>query len=360
MAPLDTGNVMNLRLVDPLADRVGPSPTDFEKIGGFLQAVRWRRDLTLDDLAERTRIAKSHLQAIEDADYSALPSRPFAIGYVRSYAEMLGVDGEAAVARFKAEAPDHGEPLRNPVGVQHENSRRNPLILAAIVLLICGVIAWNVAQRAMGAGAPPPSTSAALSSAQAAVPKLPKGPIALGAATAPPADQTIPAPYVTPGLDAAAIPSAKPGEPAAPTGYAVSTAFTPKGEIYGAVATTPNVVLQASKAASLIVRGAGGSVYFARQLQPGEAYRAPVGEGLTADIADPAAFNLYMGGQLQGPMAASDVAIDKLTAKAASQTTVATPTPAAPTSATSTAPPASAPAAVVAEPHVPALPAPAA
>ena len=77
------------------------------------------------------------------------------------------------------------------------------------------------------------------------------------------------------------------------------------------------MVLQAAKAASLIVRGAGGAVYFARQLAPGEAYRAPVGHDLTLDLADPAAFTLYMAGQSQGPLAASPLAVDKLVAKAA-------------------------------------------
>ena len=138
MAPLDTGYVMNLRLVDPLGERVGPSPTDFDKIGAYLRAVREHRGQTLDGLAETTRISKTYLQAIEDADISALPSRPFAIGYVRSYAMALGIDGDAAAARFKKETPDFSEPLRNPIGVKHETHRRNPLIFAMIALVVFG------------------------------------------------------------------------------------------------------------------------------------------------------------------------------------------------------------------------------
>jgi hypothetical protein len=91
--------------------------------------------------------------------------------------------------------------------------------------------------------------------------------------------------------------------------------FVPKGAVYGAPDTTPAVVLQARKAASLIMRGPGGAVYFARQLAPGEAYRAPLGVGLTADIADPAAFDLYVNGQTQGPITESQTAIDKIAAR---------------------------------------------
>ena len=315
MAPLDTGYVMNLRLVDPLGERVGPSPTEFEKIGAYLRAVREHRGLSLADLAETTRISKTYLQGLEDGDLSVLPSRPFAIGYVRSYATALGIDGDAAAARFKKEAPDFSEPLRNPIGVKHEKTRRNPLIFAVIALILSGVVIWNVAQRGLTTK-DPAAPVVSLSGAQAAEPKAPTGPIALGAATPPPADQTMPVAYVTPGMD---LSGSQNGEPSkvmtasasaaaavaaaanvTPTGYASSPVFAPKGAIYGAPANEPSVILQAKKAASLIVRGAGGAVYFARQLAPGEAYRAPLGAGLTADVADPGAFAIYVNGQTQG------------------------------------------------------------
>jgi cytoskeletal protein RodZ len=319
MAPLDTGYVMNLRLVDPLGGRAGPSPMEFDKIGAYLRAVREHRDLSLADLAETTRISKTYLQGLEDGDLSVLPSRPFAIGYVRAYATALGVDGDAAAARFKAEAPDFSEPLRNPIGVKHEKTRRNPMIFALVAVVVSGVVVWNVAQRGLTAGQPSASV-VSLSSAQAAQPKAPTGPIALGAATPPPADQTMPVAYVTPGMDMAGaqngeqskVMAAADPAPAAPTGYATSPTFAPKGAIYGAPANEPSVILQAKKAASLIVRGASGAVYFARQLAPGEAYRAPLGAGLTADVADPGAFDIYVNGQTQGVAAPGQTAIDKL------------------------------------------------
>ena len=42
------------------------------------------------------------------------------------------------------------------------------------------------------------------------------------------------------------------------------------------------MILQARKSTSLIVRGAGGQVYFARQLAAGEAYRVPAVAGVSA------------------------------------------------------------------------------
>ena len=138
MAPLDTGCVMNLRVVDPIGDRASPAPSEFETVGAYLRAVREHHGLSLDKLSENTRVSRTLLQALEEANLSALPSRPFAIGHVRSYALALGLDGDAAAARFKTETPDYAEPLRNPVGVEHEDKRRNPLIFALIGLVVAG------------------------------------------------------------------------------------------------------------------------------------------------------------------------------------------------------------------------------
>ena len=74
-------------------------------------------------------------------------------------------------------------------------------------------------------------------------------------------------------------------------------------------------MLQARKATALIVRGAGGAVYFARQLAPGEAYRAPIGAGLSADIADGDAFDIYVNGVIQTAPAPGQTAVDKLAYK---------------------------------------------
>jgi cytoskeletal protein RodZ len=310
---------MNLRLVDPLGERVGPAPTDYAAIGEFLRAVREHQSLTLAELAGTTRIRRAYLQGIEEGDRSALPARPFAIGYVRSYAQALGLDGDAAAARFKKETPDIAEPFHDPVGVAHEKPKRSPLIIASIALVVSGVVLWNVVQRTM----------VQEDRATASMPAEPVAPasapgntvVAIGASTPAPAAQNLPEPYVTPGLNGPA-PEMKQGLPVAqaintggssPTVADAPTTFTPKAAVYGAPASPRNmVVLQARKPASLIVRGPSGAVYFARQLAAGEAYRAPVGEAMTAEVTDPAAFVLYVANDSKGPLVSQQTALDKL------------------------------------------------
>jgi hypothetical protein len=72
------------------------------------------------------------------------------------------------------------------------------------------------------------------------------------------------------------------------------------------------VVLQARKPASLIVRGPAKEVYFARQLAAGEAYRAPIGQKLTAEVTDPAGFSVYINNQLRGALLVTQTPLDKI------------------------------------------------
>ena len=100
-------------------------------------------------------------------------------------------------------------------------------------------------------------------------------------------------------------------EPAAPPEPLPAT-FVAKGAVYGAEAETSIVPRQARKAGSLIVRGADGSVYFARQLSAGEAYRAPALKGLSLEVSEPEAFQVFVGGQTKGLMPATNTTLAKL------------------------------------------------
>ncbi|MEX0646015.1 MAG: TonB family protein [Parvularculaceae bacterium] len=80
------------------------NPEDFANAGAHFRAVREASGLTLDELSERTHIKATYLSAIEEMTLDKLPSRPFAIGFAKVYAESLGLDARAAVNRFKEDA----------------------------------------------------------------------------------------------------------------------------------------------------------------------------------------------------------------------------------------------------------------
>jgi transcriptional regulator with XRE-family HTH domain len=298
-------------------------------IGQALRAVRERKKLSLEEVADITRVRRAYLADIEAMRLDKLPSRPFTIGYIRAYAEALGLDGEVAVERFRAEEPDLNEPLRAPVGVIETGDPRLMAIVAGIVVMLAAIVLWNVAQRTMTANAPPSPTASPKATADALAAQK-AGPLSLGPPLPAPVESTTPPPYETPGLpslnpDAAAVTHVASGaasglapEPLTPAELArLSPTFVPNGKIYGAPADQPSAVtLQALKSASLIVRGADGSIYFARQFAAGEAFRAPPVAGLTAAVSVPASFQVFVNGQSKGVLPAAQVSLNKLAEQA--------------------------------------------
>lgn len=68
--------------------------------GQRMKRERELRGVTLDDIAESTKIGKRNLQALEDEDFHKLPGGIFNKGFVRAYAKYLGINEEQAVADY--------------------------------------------------------------------------------------------------------------------------------------------------------------------------------------------------------------------------------------------------------------------
>lgn len=334
--PLDTGHIAEIDYVHD-GDRsassgatLTPTLSDGPNIGSALKAVREHQHLSLESVAEDTRIRRAYLAAIEEGRLEALPSRPFTIGYIRAYARALGLDGEAAVERFRTEEPAPDQALREPLGVQEGRDPRLMLGAVALALIVAAIVLWNVVQRLMIEPTAPATVTVAATAQAKTAPSTPQSAaVALGAPLPPPIESTTPPLYETPGLEAAtaagdgsadsaeaALKAKKAAAAAAPKVEAVPTeslpaTFTAQGAVYGGPAETSPVVLQARKPASIIVRGADGTVYFARQLAAGESYRAPALAGLTVDVSEPEAFQVFVGGQTKGLLPAAQTPIGK-------------------------------------------------
>lgn len=78
-------------------------PKNFLAVGPYLEAVRVQQNLSVATVSERTHIKASYIEAIEQMAVDALPTRAFAVGFVRVYAEALGLDPAPVVDRFKDE-----------------------------------------------------------------------------------------------------------------------------------------------------------------------------------------------------------------------------------------------------------------
>lgn len=296
-------------------------------MGEALRRARESLDLELEDIAQATHVRAAFIGALERGDLEALPGRPFAIGYVRAYARALGIDQDQAVARFRKETPVEDVGLRPPLGIALRRGARFGGLMAISLIVIGSLAGWNlfVRVKAEPHRAAPVSASPAGRGPSA-------GPTVLGAPLPAPPEATTPPPYETPGLAqataaagdaaAAAVTARIAAEAAAAPPLnlvAPGAQFVAHGAVYGAGrGAAGGVVLQALRPFSLVVRGAGGEVYFARELAAGEAWRAPALAGLTVDADDPAAAEIYVGGRATGPLTETQTPVESLiTAKPA-------------------------------------------
>jgi cytoskeletal protein RodZ len=326
--PLDTGGATDLQLAADQGrgfqppETNGPTIHSGGDIGQALKAIREFKGLSLESVAETTRVRRAYLADIEAMRLEKLPSRPFTIGYIRAYAAALGLDAEGAVNRFKAEEPALDESLHEPLGVGHDRDPRIMAIVIVAVMIVVAIVVWNIAQRAMNDSAPPSATAPA-EAAAAALATDHSGAVSLGAPLPAPVESTTPPAYETPGLaeaDENGVNHSKPkpigakadGEPGV-NPATLPQVFEAEGAIYGASAQQPSsVILKARTSTSLIVRGPDGSAYFARQLAAGEAYRAPELPGLTAEASEPDNVQVFVGGRSKGVLPASHVALGAL------------------------------------------------
>jgi cytoskeleton protein RodZ len=70
-------------------------------IGEQLRATRERKGLTLDRVADETNISKRYLAALEEEDFASFPGDPYVIGFLRNYAEYLGLPSDELANSYK-------------------------------------------------------------------------------------------------------------------------------------------------------------------------------------------------------------------------------------------------------------------
>ena len=313
---------------DPRDDLAALRPTtpvlaDDVDLGQALRLARESLGLAQEDIAQATHVRVQFIDALEQLDLAALPAGPFAGGFVRAYARALGLDPDAVAKRLRKEAPLEEARLGDPLGAQFQSRARFRGLLATALVVIAALAAWNFAVRAKG---PSPRSAGPAAPAQTAA-QTTAGPTVLGAPLPAPPEASTPPPYETPGLAAATAANGSDASVAVTARIAAEAAqarpvdpvaagapFAAHGPVFGAPRAETGVVLQAIRPMSLVVRGAGGSVLFARQLATGEAWRAPDAPGLTIDVDVPAAVEVYVGGRATGLLTQAQTPLANLAA----------------------------------------------
>ncbi len=109
-------------------------------IGETLREARMRQRLDIADVERDTKIRAKYLRALENEEFSMLPGPTFVKTFLRTYAELLGLDPHALVEQYRAdhEPRDELETLKplGPTGVGRRDRRRRgprPWMVAALL-----------------------------------------------------------------------------------------------------------------------------------------------------------------------------------------------------------------------------------
>jgi cytoskeletal protein RodZ len=117
-------------------------------VGSLLKEKRKERKLTIDQIAESTKIRREYLSALEEAEYSVFPSEVYLKGFLKNYAKYLGVSSEQALALYRRENVVKIKPKTNDLlNKIREKTKKlvitpNRIILVVIVVLILALIIY--------------------------------------------------------------------------------------------------------------------------------------------------------------------------------------------------------------------------
>ncbi len=139
------------------------------EIGSSLREARLRQGLDFPEIEEATKIRLKHLKALEAEQFDVLPAQTYVKGFLRTYAEYLGLDGQLYVDEFNSRYAN-GEEEATPVARNSGQPLGRRVESRAVLFAVLGIAAVTAlviaAWRSAGSGesdAPVPKLPAAAS-----------------------------------------------------------------------------------------------------------------------------------------------------------------------------------------------------
>jgi cytoskeletal protein RodZ len=112
------------------------------EIGNSLRDARVRQGLDLPELEAETKIRAKYLKALEEEQFELLPGDAYVKGFLRTYADRLGLDGQLYVDEFNSRFADVEEPVI--ASQPRSRSRSGRAESHAVLLALVGIVAVTV------------------------------------------------------------------------------------------------------------------------------------------------------------------------------------------------------------------------
>ena len=112
------------------------------EIGSSLRDARLRKGLDLLEVETETKIRVKYLRALEDERFDVLPGDAYVKGFLRTYAERLGLDGQLYVDEYNSRFSLAEEPVF--ASRPRQRSRQRRLESHAVLVALAGIVAVTV------------------------------------------------------------------------------------------------------------------------------------------------------------------------------------------------------------------------
>ncbi len=214
------------------------------RAGRKLSEARRQRGWSVEEVAERIRIRREFLEALEAMNVKLLPGKAYALAFLRSYARELGIPEEGIVKQFQDECAltrDSSQPHQMRRPASKPRKERPWTIAAGLVVIAALFVGWRAVEMNSNRDQAPERAVASASASQAA------------------------------------------------------PASAPITRADGRV-----VEIRALTQAWLEARGPDGTVFLSRTLEPGDVYTPDASAGWTLHARDGGAFELYVNGATAG------------------------------------------------------------
>ena len=298
--------------------------------GWFLQRERERRGKSLADAALETRINAKYLHAIEQGSLGELPNRSYILGYIRVYAEFLGLEADPLVDHYKSLLPAQSNYAHGAGGV----SSLSGLIAATVVFIVVLTAAvWYMAPGLLGEHGPQTASSEQPGSDTLETGSIPNKPSAEDL-EAERLNKALPTVRVQQrGLPETANRSTDSLQPSDKTALTETTTSgdddtdgltefirqhvtdtetensvavpEPSGKVYGADNKNARIVLTAQRPVWIRIEDGSGQVMITRTLGTGDTYMVPNKSGLILIARDGGALVYSIDGKPKGKIGAS-------------------------------------------------------
>lgn len=265
------------RNTTPEVDNVAP-----ERLGENLRRAREQRGEKIVNIADYLRIKPSFLAALESSRYDQIPADAYAIGFLRSYAMHLGLDGREAIDRYRREmAGRRKKPQLNmPQPIYEGKSPTIAIIIGAILAaaIIYGMWYGSASSDREAADVPPPMPVAEtveepLNTTLVAPPPVAQNP-APSLSTVTPPIPAIAAPVAPVALPRPVVPAPLPTTTNADPAIAPPPPAVAPRQIYGDNTKT-KVAIRALQESWVMITDGNGTPVFSKLLRAGDVYHVP-------------------------------------------------------------------------------------